>query len=365
MRRNTSEIGDSGRPPGRLVSGGTTFFTRLFNRYLPDPYVIAVLLTVLTWILAAWLAPHNDFKAIIGSWYKGVFDIGGFAFLVALMLVTGYALSVSRPVSACLQWLASIPQSTFSALTLTIFVTMIVSLLHWAVGLIVAGLLAKEVARKVQVDYAWLVAAAYSGFGVFSSGLSCSVQLISAMHGSPLNIVEKVTGQPLSLAQTVFGRFNVIPVVVLAILLPVVFYLIRPKGRIERADYATSGETQSIKFDVEPPRRGVAGWLERSAWVNLILVAAFSAHFAVQLMQRTFQFDFTTMIVLFFALGLVLHGSPKAYIKAFGDAAGHAGGVLLQFPLYGGIMGVMLATGLAGVIAHAFTTFASPLTLPF
>src|SRR5208337_338583 len=111
---------------------------------------------------------------------------------------------------------------------LTVAVAMIASWLNWGLGLVVSALLAREIAKRVKVDFGWLVAAAYTGFVVSTEGLSGSIALSQATHGSALNIVEKVTGQMTPLSQTVFTRFNLIPVLVLFLVLPLIFRALQP-----------------------------------------------------------------------------------------------------------------------------------------
>ncbi len=85
------------------------------------------------------------------------------------------------------------------------------SWISWGFGLVVGAVLAREVARQVRVDFAWLVAAAYSGFVIYASGPSGSIPLSQASHGNALNIVEKVTGHIVPFGQSIFAPFNLVP----------------------------------------------------------------------------------------------------------------------------------------------------------
>jgi short-chain fatty acids transporter len=173
----------------------TSLFVQLFERYTPDPYILAVGLTILTGILAAVLAPKGSVSTILSGWYTGLFSILAFAFQVLLILVVGYALSTSRPVRSLLRWLASFGSTPQRAIVVTIVTVFIASFLNWGFGLVVAGLLMREIAKRIRIDFGWLVAGAYSGWMVFSSGFSSSIALSQATPGSSLNIVQKITGQ--------------------------------------------------------------------------------------------------------------------------------------------------------------------------
>src|SRR5580693_8665089 len=206
-----------------LLSKVAEFFVFLFERVMPDPFVFAVILTMLTAILAYTLVKTSTLGAIAQAWYNGIFTIFTFGFQMVLIVVTGYAMASSPLVHSGLERIASWPKTPRSAISLTIVVGMIASWLNWGFGLVAAALLAREIAKRVRVDFGWLVAAAYTGFVISPEGLSGSIALSQATHGSALNIVEKVTGHGLPLTQTVFTRFNLIPIAVLLVVLPILF----------------------------------------------------------------------------------------------------------------------------------------------
>ncbi len=211
-------------PLGRF----TQICVYLFENIVPDPYVFAVALTLLGAVLAYLLAPNGSPTSIASAWYKGVFGLFTFAFQMVIMLVAGYALATSPPIHKALEKIASLATTPASAISLTLFVSMVASWLNWGLGLVTAALLAREIAKRVRVDFGWLVAAAYSGFVISTEGLSGSIALSQTTHGSALNIVEKVTGHGLPLSETVFTKFNLIPVIALLIVLPIVFRYLGP-----------------------------------------------------------------------------------------------------------------------------------------
>ena len=178
-----------------LLSRCTAFFVYMFEQLIPDPYVFAVILTFVAALLAYFLAPNAAPRNVLSAWYGGVFQILTFAFQMVLMLVTGYSLASAPVVASALAKVASIPQNAKSAISLTVFVAMVACWLNWGLGLVVSALLAREIAKRVRIDFGWLVAAAYTGFVISTEGLSGSIALSQATHGSALNIVEKVTGQ--------------------------------------------------------------------------------------------------------------------------------------------------------------------------
>lgn len=152
-------------------------FVDLFERYMPDPFVLAIGLTALTALLALVIAPKGSPALIVMSWYTGTFAILGFAFQMILILATGHALAHAPVIARLLRRLVSLARTPNQAVALTFLVAAAASLLNWGFGLVIGAILAREVARQVRVDFGWLVAAAYSGFAVWASGISSSIAL--------------------------------------------------------------------------------------------------------------------------------------------------------------------------------------------
>jgi short-chain fatty acids transporter len=348
-----------------LLSRCTAFFVYLFERLIPDPYVFAVILTFLGAVLAFFLAPNGTPKNILSSWYGGVFGILTFAFQMVMMLVTGYALASAPSIAAALARIASIPKNAKSAISLTVAVAMIASWLNWGLGLVVSALLAREIAKRVEVDFGWLVAAAYTGFVVSTEGLSGSIALSQATHGSALNIVEKVTGQLTPLSQTVFTRFNLMPVLVLFIVLPLIFRYLGPAPTQARmADPERLRAEDQLQKGKD--KTGTFGSKLDHAWIlNLLLVAFGGSALGIQWSRSGFSLDLNSVITMLLLAGLLLHWTPVAYVSAVQRAARVTGSLILQYPLYGGLMGIMTGTQLAEILAKAFLRFSTAHTLPF
>jgi short-chain fatty acids transporter len=349
----------------RMLARITTIFVYLFERLLPDPFVFAILLSLITAALALTLAPHGTPPEVLAAWYAGIFKIFDFAFQMVLVLVTGYALSISRPVAKGLAALASLPRTPAQAIALAMVVSMLAVLLNWGFGLIVSALFARELAKRQRLDFAWLVAAAYAGFLMFPPGLSSSIALAEATHGSALNITEKVTGQIVPLSHTLLTAVNIVPVLVLLLALPLIFTQLAPKPEDSIAADQARLAAEDEAAPLPAPVPGLAGVLDRAFVLNLAIVGGIAAYFVRAIMLGKFQLDINAVILIFLGLGLLLHWRPVAYAGAVSRAARVTGSLLLQYPLYGGIMGIMTTTGLAGVIAQGFIAVSTPRTLPF
>jgi short-chain fatty acids transporter len=357
----------SSQPKRRtLLSSVTSFFLFLFERITPDPYIFAVVLTILTALLAAIFAPKGSAEVILTGWYNGLFSILAFAFQMVLVLVTGYALSNSGPVRQVLARLAGIATTPKWAVVVIVTTVMVTSFVNWGCGLVVAGLLAREIAKRISIDFGWLVAAAYSGWIIWASGLSSSIALAQATPGSALNIVQKLTGKVLPLNETVFAHFNLIPVLVLVVLVPLLYCAIQPaETDTVAADSARLIAEDQIGTAKPAEAPTVARRLERAWLLNLTIVVAGVAALGTTWAKSGLNLDINSVIFLFFLAGLLLHWRPIAYVEAVNSAARVTGPLILQYPLYGGIMGIMTTTGLADVISKAFVAFSNAHTLPF
>ncbi|HEY9179554.1 MAG TPA: TIGR00366 family protein [Candidatus Baltobacteraceae bacterium] len=344
------------------------FFVRIFEYAVPDPYIFAVALTLITAILAFAFAPHHALNDVLAAWYKGIFEPGnlGFALQMILILVTGYALASSTPVARLLQWLAARPRTTKGAVSLTFVVSAVACWLNWGFGLVVAGLLAREIARRMRIDFGWLVAAAYSGFLIWASGISSSIALAQATPGNKLNIVQQFTGHSLPIGTTIFTSFNLIPCLVLLIVLPFVFRALEPQDTVTGNTPAFDAAAAPSAVEARYAHPGTLAHALENAWIlNAIFAIAGLGYIISTWLRGGFYLDINAVIFIFFCVGLLLHWTPIRYVQAVNGAARVTGPLIIQYPIYFGIMGIMTATGLAGVIAQWFVAFATAGTLPF
>jgi short-chain fatty acids transporter len=344
----------------------TRLFVRYAERYIPDPYLYALILTFIT-AAAAFVWTPSDANKIVASWYDGIWAILAFAMQMALILSTGVALAEAGPVKRALQKLAAIPSRQSGAAVTMFLVSGLASWLNWGFGLVAGALLAREMAKRIRdVDFGLLVAIAYMGNMVWASGLSSSIALATATPGSALNIVEKVTGKVPGLNETIFTPFNLVPTILVFILLPVMLVAIQPsETEMKRADQERLKREDAPPEPQSPREKNFASVIENAPLFTLALVAMGLAYEGNVIATRGFTLDINGMIFIALMLGLIFHWRPIRYVRAFNRAARTVGPILLQFPLYGGIMGMMTGTGLAAVIAQAFVAFSTHETLPF
>ena len=348
----------------RPKRGFIAFTVALFERWMPDPFVIAIALTFVTALAALVLAPKGTPDVIITSWYNGIFDILAFAFQMVMILVTGHALANAPPVMRAIRALTTLAKTPSQAVVLTFLVSALASFLNWGFGLVVAAMLSREMAARMKLDFGWLVAAAYSGWVVWATGFSSSIALTQASHGNKLNIIEKVTGKVTPFGDMVFQPYNLVATLLIVIAVPIAFVLIRPRDEDVIAwtpDPEVPPAAGAQRGDPNAPARRAERW---PLWSWLFATAGLS-YIVYAWATKGPTIDVNTIIWIFLMLGIAMHGSPVAYVAAVNNAAKQVGSMILQYPIYGGIMGMLNATGLAGVISKAFVAVATAHTLPF
>lgn len=333
------------------------FFVVIMQRYLPDAFLFAVMLTFIAFG-AAWLKTGKTFMEVVNAWGGGMWNLLGFSMQMILVVVTGHTMASSKPIKRLLSRLASIPQDNAGAGMLCAFVAVVCCWINWGFGLIVAALLARELARKVpNMDYGFVVAAGYAGFIVWHGGLSGSIPLTVASANS---IVKDII---IPTTQTIFSWQNLIISGSMIVTLPLLFKVIAPsKEHIRTVDPSLLVEPEEPE---EPEDKTPAEKLEYSRIVTWVLGAMGVIYLGNYFLKHgVLTLSLNIVIFVFMWLGILLHGTPIAYIRAVNEAIKGAAGIAVQFPLYAGIQGIMISTGLAAIIAKWFVSISTPVTFP-
>ena len=361
-----------------MMSALGLVISRAFRKAAPDPFVIAIVLTLLTAILAVafgrTLPPWNEGRlvALLDAWRAddGLWQFLKFGMQMCLILVTGHALASASGVRAVIDRLAKIPRSTASAAGLVGLVACIGGIVNWGLGLIVGALLARDVgraleARGIRAHYPLICAAGYMGLLVWHGGFSGSAPLtMTTVQGARAVQLQEYVGDGVPLTATIGSSLNLFVTGGLLVGIPLLLMMLAPRNE---------ADLQPIdKFDVEVTERPASlrpattlQRVERSwviAWLLAIpLVLALIRHVGVSGLGRL---DLNTINVAMMALGLILHGSPKAYMDAVTQGVRGCAGIIVQFPLYAGIMAMMKEAGLVEMIAEGFTRIGNETTIP-
>ena len=346
------------------------FCVRLVQRWLPEPFIFAIILTLVAAALAMPIC-HQTPLEVIDHWGGGVWNLLAFAMQMALVLVCGSTLAAAPVVKRGISLLAAIPKTPIAAIALVTGVSALACWLNWGFGLIVGVVFAKEIARKMPaIDYRLLIASAYSGFVVWHAGLSGSIPLTMATPGEALTkATNGVLTEPIPISQTILDPHNIVIVLVVMVAIVVTNSLMYPKKDVVTVDPALLEEDAPV---APKPQQGAltpAQRMEHSRLLSWIVAGIGFAYLIIHLGWGGGSFDLGSVIMLFLFLGVLLHGTPLAYVKAFTNASKGAAGIILQFPFYAGIMGIITGVGASGisfgtVLSNACISISNSTTYP-
>ena len=341
---------------------------KLVQRYLPEPFIFAIILTVVAFVVAMPVCRQTPLE-VVEHWGNGVWSLLAFAMQMALVLVCGSALAAAPVIKKGISALASLPKTPAGAIAVVTGVSAVACWLNWGFGLIVGVIFAKEIARKLRgVDYRLLIASAYSGFVVWHAGISGSIPLTMATPGTGLKeITRGALVNPVPISETVLDPHNLIMVALVITALVLVNSLMHPKGnQVITVDPALLMEEEpkpAAKPDTPAEK------MENSRLLSWIIAILGLSYVVIKLFFRGGSLDLNTVILIFLFLGVILHKTPLAYVNAFTKSASGAAGILLQFPFYAGIMGILMGVGKSGiclgtVISDAFINISTPTSYP-
>ena len=347
----------------KIINGSV----KVVQRWLPEPFIFAIVLTLVAALVAMPVCRQTPLE-VLEHWGGGVWGLLAFAMQMALVLVCGATLAAAPVIKRGISLLARIPKTPAAAIALVTAVSAIACWLNWGFGLIVGVIFAKEIARTLHgVDYRLLIASAYSGFVVWHAGLSGSIPLTMATPGEALRTATNgILSDPVPVSQTILDPHNLVMVALVIVAIVAVNTLMHPKQGVVSVD-------PSLLVEPEAEKHGKgstpAEQLENSRVLGWTIALVGLGYLVLKLGFRGGSLDLGSVIMLFLFLGVILHGTPLAYVRAFGKAATGASGILLQFPFYAGIMGIITGVGESGiclgtVLANGCISISNPTTYP-
>ncbi len=336
---------------------------------LPSPFSLAIILTFITFFLALFLTSGN--KSIIeylpdlfGFWEKGFWELLSFAMQMMIMLVLGNMLALTKPLDSLMNMLGRYATTTAKAALIVSLVTIIMAYLNWGLGLIFGALFARKIAsgfskRNIAFNYPLIGAAAYSGLMIWHGGLSGSAPLKIAEAGHFLE--DKIGVIPVS--ETIFSTMNIVSMLLIIIVIPVLFYILGKRN----PSSSESGTITSLKvYNNQNITISGVDHLDYSRWFSLLMAGFIIIAIFLKLwfsnLSTVLNINFINLIL--FASTLALYPSVKSFSKAAVDSIGSSTGIMLQFPIYAGIMGLMKYSGLSDVFTSYFINIADVQTFP-
>ncbi|MQA15312.1 MAG: short-chain fatty acid transporter [Pseudonocardiaceae bacterium] len=362
--------------------------SRLASRFIPDAFVFALMLSAVVYGLGVGLTPSGPAE-MVGHWYEGFWSLLEFSMQMILILLTGYVLAQSSIVKRGLDRLASLPGTGRQAIFLIALVTLLAGFVNWGLGLVVGAVLSIAVAknakaRGIRVHFPLAVAAGYMGLSIHSAGFSSTAPLLVNTEG---HFLENEIGT-VPLTETIITPFNLILVGIYVALIPLVLrgmsppsdkcQEIGPSGDDEgpgeptdpvedgrEADGAGKGAVQTDEsVSTQRVPTTVVTRLENNVVLTLLVVVPGFLYIGWFFATNGFDLNINIVNFIFLMIGLAVYKTPIAYVQAITEAVRSAGGIVLQFPFYAGILGMMQYSGLVDVIAGGMVAISNSVTFP-
>jgi short-chain fatty acids transporter len=355
--------------PSRVLTRAVDAAARWSARWVPNSFAIACLLTLVTFLLVVGVAGKNPIAAE-GYWTKGFWELLELTMQLALIVLTGYIVAVSPMMSRLLEFIAGLASSERGAVALMGLVSMTASWLHWGLGLIAGPIFLQFLVRKhPRIDYRLAVAAGYLGSTcTWHAGLSGSAPLLMA---TPKNFMEAEAGLiPVSL--TTFSGFNLsLTAIVVSVMTLALTRLYPRAGDVRTTENVLGAKEPSAADDARHihtvdrgPGFSFARTIENGYGLNLVMgllgITAFWSLYA----EGGYRVSLNIFNFAFLFLALLLHPSPASFIRAAARGAGYLHGIVIQFPFYAGMYGLIRYSGLAEIIGRGFVSIATPRTFP-
>jgi short-chain fatty acids transporter len=336
------------------------------ERWFPDPLVFALLGVVVVFIIGLFLGQSPSKMAIQGG--KNFWTLVPFTMQMVMIIIGGYVVASTPVFYAAIRWLAGIPKSPKSAIAMVAFFSMLTSLISWGLSLIFSGLFVRELTQRVKgMDYRAAGGAAYLGLGaVWALGLSSSAAMMMATKGAIPPSLLLISGV-IPLTQTLFLWQSIATTVVLLVLSVLIAYWSAPSAENARTaeSYGITYEPITLKLE---PKSKPGEWLEYSPLLTII-VAGLLCWYLVDVFRTSPQgalaaLDLNTYNLMFITVGLLMHWRPKRFVRAVADCVPATGGVLIQFPFYAVIFGMIVGTGISDILAKVFAAVSTHGTYP-
>lgn len=365
---NSNKVDDANVKQPNSLQRLTQFFVAIVKRYLPDPFIFAALLTLAVFVIVMPVTGQNPLQ-VIDAWSGGFWKLLTFAMQMSMVVVTGHAMASAPVFKKRLAILASTAKTPGQAILLVTVISAMACWINWGFGLVIGAIFARELAAKVRgVDYRLLIASAYTGFLFWHGGLSGSVPLALA---SGVNL-EDVTGGAVTAAigtnETLFSTMNLAILAGMLVVIPLLNRAMHPGAQdviIIDPELLTEPEQEKKPASEMTP----AERLENSSLISYGLGLMGFTYIISYFWTNGFALNLNIVNITFLFTAIVLHGTPKSLLNSISTGARNCAGILLQFPFYAGIMGMMTASGdagisLAGALSQFFVSISNETTFP-
>jgi short-chain fatty acids transporter len=375
--QTTTESRDSPPDQTGAVARFALALTAWTERWVPDAFVFALIATFLAAAAAIVATPSSPVQ-VVDAWGRGFWDLIPFTLQMSLIIITGHVLATSAPVMRVIRSLAGLPTTPKNAVALVAFFAMVSSWFNWGFSLIFSAVLAREVARRVTgTDYRALAAASFLGLGsIWAQGLSGSAALQMATPGALQPQIREIVARNgvvadgiIPFSDTIFLWQSFVSVIVEIVIVTFVMWMATPpagRGRTA-ADLGIALGTREIEPPPPVETLTPGQWLEQSSlltWMVVLLGGIYLVRYFAQAPEPLNALNLNILNLGFLLAGFALHRTPARLMYAVAKATPAVWGVILQFPFYAGIAGVIVATGLNERLADAFVSISTAASFP-
>ncbi|HUO32284.1 MAG TPA: TIGR00366 family protein [Bryobacteraceae bacterium] len=359
-----------------LIARTALALTSFTERWLPDAFIFALLATLAV-VVAARVATSSPITQVVDAWGRGFWELIPFTMQMALIIITGHVLATSPPVGHLIRAVAGWPRSPRAAVATVALFALASAWINWGFSTIFSAVLGREMARRVPgVDYRALAAASVLGAGsIWAQGLSGSAALQMATPGAVQPQIRDIVahgglvpGGLIPFSHTIFLWQSFVSVALEIVVVTTVMWLAAPpagRGRTARDMGIDLGDSELNATAAKHRTPGT--WLEQSPILTWLIVGAGAAYLIRYFLQAGEPLNAINLNILNFAflmLGFLLHGTPARLMNAVQAATPAVWAVLLQFPFYAGIAGIITATHLNALLAEAFVRVSTHATFP-
>lgn len=345
------------------------WYLKFVRSFLPSPFTIAVLLTAVTFGLA-WLLTEPQQEGnfhgteILGYWQQGFWELLAFTMQMVLILILGHTLALSGFFSKVIDRLSIYCNNTANAAFIISFVSIGVSFINWGLCLIVGAVFARKVAERaksndISINYPILAAAGYCGLMTWHGGFSGSAPLKVAEAN---HFLADSIGQ-IAIVDTILSSMNITASLLVIMVIPTLLYFIGRNSQPTAINLSLKKETVETDSIEGAEKLDHSKLLARGLGIIMVGFALFSTINSSNGSPLSF-INLNYINFLLFGLGILFHGTFSNFLSAITEAIKGATGIIIQFPLYAGIMGIMKYSGLVVIFSNFFIDISNEVTFP-
>lgn len=346
-------------------------FIKLFEKYMPNSFVFALLLTLLT-VLVSFIWLGTAPLKIIQAWYDGFWNLLEFGMQIVLIIITGFAIALSPVVNKGIDKVTNYIKTPRQVYFSVVLIGGLLSFISFG-WIVITCVLARELALRIKgINYPFLIACVYFSGGSWVSGFSSSIPLLLGTKNNFL-IEAGILSETVPTAVTLVSPLNISVLILYLVFAPLMIVFLIPKTKNIR-ELHTMQELKSFQkvLSIKEEAAGlnlsyksISDRLNNAILLQAIIVMMGMTYIIHHFYLNGFNLNFNIMIFTFIILGLVLHQTPMRYVIAMKRSSTNISGILFQYPFYAGIMGIMMYTGLGEKLAELMASVANKDTYPF